>query len=116
MSGLLESTEPQEPAVEERRPQADQTWLVQAELPEKDYEGATPRTCWVDLGTVTVPARSRRRTIIEKALASPWAKDAAPAQEEARGFRVLDADSAAAIPVRWEVPPAPEPVLRIGAS
>lgn len=93
----------------EARTQGEQTWLVQSSGP-----GAGHGQMWTDVAEVSVPPRTKRKTIVEKALAyNPSAKP----QQDVDGetlFRVLDADSAATIPVRWEVPPAPEPQLVIG--
>lgn len=93
----------------ETRAQGEQTWVVQSSAP-----GAGHGQMWTDVGEVTVPPRTKRKTIVEKALAeNPGAAPAQDADYESL-FRVLDADSAATIPVRWEVPPAPEPVLKVG--
>lgn len=104
--------EPEDQVAEGRAP-GEQTWLVQSGyMTTVDGE---PRQAWLDVGAVTVPPRTRRRTILEKALAEYPA--AAPHEmEDDVLFRVLDAGSTAAIPVGWEVPPAPEPVLRIGGA
>lgn len=94
------------------RAQGEQTWLVQR-TDLIDIEPDDPRVVWVDVGEVAVPPRTKRRTIVEKALA--MYPDATPGKDGGGAqFRVLDSDSSAEIPVRWEVPPAPEPELRIG--
>jgi hypothetical protein len=67
---------------------------------------------WVDIATVTVPARTHRKTVIEKAI------DQAAENEDvdldltaALTVRVLDAESARVTPVEMEQPP---PRLKIG--
>lgn len=109
----------QEPADDERRSGDDrraeraQTYVVQRRI-AVDYDGEPGVIAWLDVGDpVTVAPRTKRKSIIEKALeASPID---APAREGGGDpFRVLDADSAAEVPVRWEIPPAPDPVLVIG--
>lgn len=105
--------EAEDQVAEGRAAAGEQTWLVQrTEL--IDIEPDDPRQVWVDVGEVRVPPRTRRRSIIQQALER--FPTATPLQGEAIPFRVLDADSAAAIMVDWEVPPAPEPVLRIGGA
>lgn len=62
---------------------------------------------WLDMATVTVPAKSKRKTIIAKAL-----EDAGtPKDRKPPSLRVLDEKSAHVTTVEWEQPP---PQLRIG--
>jgi hypothetical protein len=67
----------------------------------EDEEGG-----WVDLATVTVPARTHRKTVIEKAL-----EQAKTVLSRPITVRVLDEQSARETPVETEQPP---PRLRIG--
>ena len=107
-------------ATEARSP-GEQTYMVQrrmgvgADWPDWALE------VWADVALVTVPPRTKRKTIVERALEQ--VPDATPsktpqpdtAELEPAFFRVLDTDSGEAIPVRWEIPPSPEPELRIGS-
>ncbi len=93
----------------------DQTYAVQVEEAETPLDGkgeasGPPEYVWRDVATVTVPARTHRKTVVEKAL-----KDAViepPAGEQLR-VRVLDADSARPFTVGVVQPP---PQLHIDDS
>lgn len=60
---------------------------------------------WRDIATVTVPVRTKRSTIVEKALQQAGIKDGK------ESLRVLDEQSAREIGVEWEQPP---PRLKLG--
>lgn len=70
--------------------------------------GVTATNLWMDLATVTVPQRTRRATIIDKALADSGER---PPAGETWQVRVLDAASAHETPVTLE---DREPTLKIG--
>jgi hypothetical protein len=75
---------------------AESTFVVQ--VAETDDGG---RRVWRDLAEVKVPARSKRRTIIEKALDAT-----SGAQEEELCLRILDADTARPTFIGWMPQPA----------
>ncbi len=96
-----------------KRAMEDQTYLVQREydvesLSGEDRAEGRPMPAWVDVATVTVPARTLRKTVLEKAL-----KDAGitPEVGQQMRVRVLDAQSASPFTVGAE---QPAPVLVIG--
>lgn len=74
----------------ERAAAVPQTYVVQRQI--DDEAGAT--THWEDIATVTVPPRTKRRTIIERALLAANAELRLPVT-----LRILDATAAASIPV-----------------
>jgi hypothetical protein len=65
---------------------------------EKTINEGSGQRAWIDIATVAVPPRTKRRTILERAFAEnpAWRPD--PQDDELR-VRVLDAESAAATPV-----------------
>jgi hypothetical protein len=111
-----ETQEPQEPQTDppaaERR-EGEQAYVVQVR-DESDQARDLDRPRWFDVGTVHVPPRTKRRTVIEKALARADAEIFRPKPKQPRAYRVLDAESAEVIPGELYQPPAPEPELRIG--
>jgi hypothetical protein len=80
--------------------------LRDAEILLPDGSTSEPRKVWVDVGTVGVPPRTHRKTVIEKALTAESLGGAT-----GRAVRVLDAESARETPVGMEQPP---PRLKIG--
>lgn len=95
--------EPETPAAS-RTPAGDQTYVVQKRSEQEP-------DVWTDVATVTVPPRTKRRTIIERALELTPTEAPANVGDTAT-FRVLDSGSAAEVPVALEVPSVPQ--LRIG--
>jgi hypothetical protein len=69
-----------------------------------------PTLFWKDVATVTVPARTHRKTVIQKALEQAQ-EDTDIDVTDALTVRVLDAKSARVTPVETEQPP---PRLKIG--
>jgi hypothetical protein len=67
---------------------------------------------WTDVVTVAVPRRTKRRTVIERALQEDAARHVLDGRE-GLVLRVLDAVAAEEIPVEWEQPP---PQLKIGSA
>lgn len=61
--------------------------------------GTAEKQMWVDVATVSVPAKTKRKTVIEKALAQ------AGLDSGELTLRVLDEDSAHESVVEWEQPP-----------
>lgn len=93
----------------ESTPRGDSTYVVQI---EKTFEVSAPLeevAAWVDVATVTVPARSKRKGIIAKALEK--AGIAPEVGQDPLRVRVLDASSSAVTEVGVV---QPEPELRIG--
>jgi hypothetical protein len=78
-------------------------WDVQAD----DGEMLTV-TVWEDLVTVTVPARTKRKTVLEKGLVDAGVLP--PPAGVSLWFRALDAESARGVPVEAEAQ------LRIGGA
>lgn len=74
-------------------PRTESTYVVQR---ESQFESQP--VAWVDIATVTVPARTKMRTVIQKAM------EAMQENGKAR-LRVLDADAAHVHTVEWEQPP-----------
>lgn len=70
------------------------------------YTDGIATEAWQDVATVTVPPRTKRKTIIEKAMAQPDVEIVDPTC-----VRVLDEESAREIPVEMEEQP---PRLKIG--
>lgn len=93
----------------ERAAMADQTYVVVRSERLTDDSGNL-WDVWTDVATVTVPARTQRKTVIEKAL-----NDAGlvPPVGEQFEVRVLDADSSRTVTVGSVQPP---PVLQIGEA
>lgn len=84
-------------------PRGESVYVVQHHV----QHGDAP-TSWEDIATVRVPSRTKRATVIEKALeAAEFAREPGFAVE----LRVLDEDSARQTVVEWEQPP---PRLKIG--
>jgi hypothetical protein len=73
-----------------------------------DYEPNEPFTAWRDIATVTVPARTHRKTVIEKAVGEVGQFEFKGGKEV---VRVIPLEHAEAIEIEWEVPP---PRLKIG--
>jgi hypothetical protein len=73
----------------------------------KDVPGVQADYVWEDIATVTVPARTHRKTVIEKALDQAFA----PTAPGTSVLRVLDEGSARETKVEMEQPP---PRLKIG--
>ena len=65
---------------------------------------------WEDVGSIEVPIRTQRKTVVERALE----EFNVPADAHPSSWRVLDVDAAEEIPVRLEQPPAPPAVLKVG--
>lgn len=80
------------------------TYVLQVRQQTGGDEGAVT---WSDVATVEVPANTRRKTAIKRALAA-WAGSV----EGGITVRLLDADSAEEVPVRPKPPEAPQ--LEIG--
>jgi hypothetical protein len=76
-------------------------------LQKEAFSDGEPGTAWVDVATVTVPARTKRKTAIRNAL-----KEAGLDVSEEIKVRLLDAESARVVPVRPRPPATPE--LEIG--
>jgi hypothetical protein len=93
-----------EPEVPVRAAAGIQTYVVQK-------QDRMDTAAWHDVATVAVPARTKRRSIIEKALAING--DAATdLTATPQFFRVLDTRSSQAVPVTLEAPATPQ--LKIG--
>jgi hypothetical protein len=107
--------------------QKTSTYVVQravvAEVSERDGvlsvefssndEAPCPPYIWEDLGVVTVPVRTQRKTVIAMALE----RFKVPENSHPSVFRALSEDAVEEIRVRMERPPSPpipEPELRIG--
>lgn len=93
--GLLEATEPPETV--------DGTVYVVQVLEERQWENDERTTggveeVWRDIGTVTLPARSRRKRAVEEVLSRPQNSGLRPTGDITRKFRALDTDSAEEIP------------------
>jgi hypothetical protein len=75
---------------------------------EIDYAPDETFMAWVDIATVTVPARTHRKTVIEKAVEEngQFEFDRSPVV-----VRVIPVEHAEAITIEWEQPP---PRLKIG--
>lgn len=84
----------------------ESTYIVQV---EKTINAGSGQTAWVDIATVVVPPRTKRKTIFEKAFEEngSWRPEAG----EGIRVRALDAESAASMPVVLEEQP---PRLKIG--
>lgn len=96
----------------EPTPRGDSTYVVQVAQEFVDDDGANGPVsigAWVDLATVTVPARSKRKGIIAKALQQ--AGLAPEVGKDPLRVRVLDGSSSAVTEVGVV---QPEPELRIG--
>lgn len=86
----------------------EQTYTVQQQETLPDSESGQER--WRDVATVTVPARTHRKTIIKKALEQA---NVAPTPGSSLRLRVLDADSARVETVGAVQPP---PQLTFGGD
>ncbi len=114
---MAEQTTMDAPAT--KRAMEDQTYTVQrlrqlAEVRVVEEEENLPPVvgdtynAWVDVATVTVPARTLRKTVVEKALSEAGITPEVGGQMH---VRVLDAQSASPFTVGAE---QPAPVLVIG--
>lgn len=91
------------------RPSNEATYVVQR-WEENAIEGVgDPKPGWFDIATVTVPARTHRKTVIAKALDEARA---VPLPGGKIHVRVLDEESATAATVESV---QPDPQLRIGS-
>jgi hypothetical protein len=86
---------------------SEAVYVVQKQ--QEEGEGPDDRhMAWVDIATVTVPARTHRKTVLEKAVEEngQFEFDRSPVV-----VRVIPLEHAEAITVEWEQPP---PRLKIG--
>jgi hypothetical protein len=87
--------------------------LAEVERPQPDtdrVEVGKAYGAWVDVATVTVPPRTHRKTVVERAFEQAGVSVAVG---ETVSVRVLDADSARVLPVGSVQPP---PQLTIGGA
>lgn len=108
---MAEQTTMDAPAT--KRAMEDQTYCVMVREEQKAMDEGVVlehevEYVWVDVATVTVPARTLRKTVVEKALAQ---SGYIPKVGETLEVRVLDAQSASPFMVGAE---QPAPVLVIG--
>jgi hypothetical protein len=93
-----------EPAKQRKQRTVESTYVLQQLRGEFERAGTTYGDVWEDVATVTVPARTKRKSIITAAL-----KKAGLEPEKPIKVRVLNADSAHVS----EVQASREPRLRI---
>jgi hypothetical protein len=84
-----------------------------AEYVVQMHMGGPPTTHWVDIATVKVSPRTRRKSVLEKALIEAG-DEHKPTVDHPAMYRVLDAQSFEGIPASLVQPEPSEPVLRIG--
>lgn len=99
------TTEPT-PLPQTRQKRAEESTYTVQVMELVGIENAAGREAWFDVATVTVPARTRRKTVIEKGL-----QQAGLDVTEAIKVRALDSESAQVTPVAPYTPPSE---LRIG--
>jgi hypothetical protein len=87
---------------------SEAVYVVQEQRDAVDDSGQTLWTGWLDIATVTVPARTHRKTVIEKALEEAGIMHTNGVKLT---VRVLDEEAARETPVETEQPP---PRLKIG--
>lgn len=97
-------------ATRTRAASEQQTYVVQQQRVFGDALGGSDITAWVDVATVTVPPRTFRKSVVEKALTEAGIT---PEVGQQLQVRVLDADSARPFPVGAVQPP---PQIVIGES
>jgi hypothetical protein len=94
---------------ERRQRRAETSYLFQLREDGHDDAGPVAGTYrWRDVATLTVPAGTKRRTVIERAVEENGQYELANNPEAAR---LIPSEYAEIVPVEWEVPP---PRLKIG--
>lgn len=117
MKALEESLSPKGPSADEdeaaAKPAALVTYIVQRQRGVSrwmtDDTDAMQADGWQDIATVQVPPRTKRRTVIEKALAQALAQAGIKPGDTPERLRALDVDSAEALVFE---PFRPDPLWR----
>lgn len=103
-SGMREAVENVVAAEPVAPAKGESTYVIQVEAQRFDEQGTGIGACWLDVATITVPARTHRKRLIAKALTDAGIKPD-PGQPSPR-VRVLDEESAFVHEPGAEQPPA----------
>jgi hypothetical protein len=98
----------------EKPEEARTVYVIQRAI-EVDYEPDEPIVAWEDVGTVSVPKRSSRKTVFETALKDveglwPPVTDGSQVQASVR-MRAVPPEDLAVWEAVFDAPPAPPPAL-----